>query len=73
MKIWIILVLFLLLGAFFIISNENLHLANKSEAMQFGRVYYSWFGDLFLNAGNVAGYAVKSEWLPSSNSSSESG
>lgn len=70
MKVWIILVLFLLLGAFFIISNENLHLSEKDEAMQFGRNYYSWFGDLFSSAKGVAGYAVKSEWFPSSNSTS---
>lgn len=66
-----ILVLFLFLGAFFIISNENLHLSNKIEAKTFASLYYNWFFDLFSNAHGIAGYAIKSEWLPSSNLTKE--
>lgn len=67
MKFRVIVILFLLFGAFFIISNGNLHLSDKKEAMQFGRVYYSWFGSLFSSVKNTVGYAVKSEWLPPAN------
>lgn len=62
-----ILAIFLFLGAFFIVSNENLHLSNKAEAKTFGSLYYNWFLDLFSNVHGVVGYAVKSEWLPDSN------
>lgn len=72
MRILMFAVLFLLVGAFFIIGNENLHLANKAEAKIFLTGYFSWFGELFSNAGGLAGYAIKSDWLPSSESNSTS-
>ena len=71
MKFGLFLMMFLFLGAFFIISNENLHLAKKTEFIKFGNGYYSWIGGLFGNTVSVIGYAVKSDWLPSSGNLSE--
>jgi hypothetical protein len=64
MKIVLFIMIFLLVGAFFIISNGNLHLANKVEFNQFASAYYSWFGQIFSNAGHVTGYAIRMDWLP---------
>jgi len=69
MKFWLFLVFFLFLGAFFIVSNGHFHLIKGEEFMHFGNTYYSWLGGLFGNVRSVAGYAIKSEWLPPLNSS----
>lgn len=65
MRLVILFFVFLLLGAFFIVSNENLHLKDKAEFDQFAELYYGWFGDLFSNAKSMTGYIVKAEWMPS--------
>lgn len=57
--------IFLLIGAFFIISNENLHLRSNEDFMKFGNSYYAWFGKLYENIGSIGGFIVKTEWLPS--------
>lgn len=64
MKILIIIVLFLLMGAFLIISNQNLALAKSENAYKFGELYYEWMKKLFLNFKSISGDFVKSSWLP---------
>ena len=64
MKIFIFLVIFLLSGAFFIISNNNLHLGVSDEFNKFSGEYYGWFFKLFGNAKSVTGYVVNMNWLP---------
>ena len=62
---WLMLILmFIFLGAFFIVSNNNLHLANQSEFSQFGSMYYFWLGHIFDNVKSVTGYVVEFGWLP---------
>jgi hypothetical protein len=64
MKFYLFLMIFLLVGAFFIISNNNLHMGKQVEMDKFLSLYYSWFGSLFDNAKSLTAYAIKSEWLP---------
>ena len=64
LKILMLLVIFICLGALFIISNENLHLNNTEEREVFLKSYNDWFSNLFENTKNVTGYVLKSEWLP---------
>lgn len=71
MRITMIVIMFLLLGAFFIISNDNLHIGRSDELYKFGEKYYSWLLGLGKNVGSVSGYVVKFEWLPDKISSSE--
>jgi len=59
-----IFVIFLLLGAFFIITNENIHLKNKSEINTFAKLYYNWFVKLGGNAKTLTAYVAKLEWMP---------
>ena len=56
--------MFLLLGAFFIITSENLALKNKDNFEQFSSLYYSWFDNLFENGKTLTGYIIDSKWLP---------
>ena len=55
---------FLLLGAFFIISENNLKLAETGNLQKFLGLYYSWIIQLGGNSFNTAGYIVKLDWLP---------
>jgi hypothetical protein len=56
--------MFIFLGAFFIVSNNNLHLSDRQQLSQFGNLYSSWLGDIFDNVKSVTGYVAKFEWLP---------
>lgn len=65
---WLLfLLIFLLLGAFFIVSNNNLHMGNSSEREMLGDLYYEWLSSLFDNAKSLTGHVVKFDWLPSEN------
>ena len=66
MKTLMFIILFLLIGAFFIISNENIKLDNKENINHFFKLYGKWFDRLTENSGVVLGYVVKMEWLPNS-------
>lgn len=59
-----LILMFLFLGAFFIISNEGLKISNGEDFYKLGESYYSWVGGLFLNAKSLTGYVVKFDWLP---------
>ena len=64
MKTLMLLIMFLLIGAFFIISNQDVKLNNSENVGIFFKEYASWFDDLISNGRGVAGYVVKMEWLP---------
>lgn len=64
MKTIMIILIFLLIGAFFIIAQENLNLTENDSRAQFVKEYVSWFGDLFNNSKQVTSYVIKMDWLP---------
>jgi hypothetical protein len=64
MKFLAFLIVFLLIGAFFIISNENLNLDNKNNIDIFLSEYGQWIGKLIDNSRIATGYIVKMGWLP---------
>jgi len=64
MKLLMIFIFFLLLGVFFIIANENIHLNNSKERDKFFEKYENWIDGLIGNSKSVTGYLVKMEWLP---------
>jgi len=70
MKIYMLIVIFILLGAFYIVSEKNLSLASAQDRIEFGKAYISWYGHLFENAKQISGYIIKLDWLPKQNSSS---
>lgn len=65
MKILIFVILFLLIGAFFIISNENIRLNNSENVVEFLDKYGHWIDQLVDNGKTATGYVIKMEWLPS--------
>jgi len=66
MKILMIIVIFFLIGAFFIISENNLHLSKQAELREFKLKYFNWLDNVFMNFKQVSGYVVKLDWLPDS-------
>jgi len=65
MKIQIVIVKLIVLGALFIISNQNLHLAVPEERSVFFDEYSSWFTNIVSQFADVTGYVVRFDWLPS--------
>lgn len=59
--------MFLCVGGFFIISNENIKLNNSENVGLFFEKYSCWMDKLFSNGGVVVGYVSKMEWLPENN------
>ena len=66
MKIYLFILKFLFIGALFIVSNNNLHLADFNEREIFYNSFYSWLSDLFGRASQITGYVTSSKWLPGS-------
>jgi hypothetical protein len=70
MRAVFLIILFFLLGAFFIISNENIHINKKAEFSNLYSLYYNWLSNIFSNAKSISGYIVKFNWLPDTNQTS---
>jgi len=64
MKVFMFVILFLLIGAFFIISNENIRMNSSENVSSFFDLYGHWFDRLIGNGKSVSGFLVKMEWLP---------
>jgi len=63
-KIYMAIIIFLLVGAFFIIGQENVSLRQEGEFSKFIGLYISWISQLFENAKTATGYLIKMDWLP---------
>lgn len=67
MKVTMIILKVLFLGALFIVSNHDLYLSENSDREVFYDLYLSWLNDLFSQSLEFTGYFVKSKWLPYGN------
>lgn len=56
--------LFLLIGAFFIISENNLVLKKQENIDTFYELYFSWLSRIFDNSKEITGDIIKLDWLP---------
>ena len=64
MRISIILVKLIFIGALLIIANHNLHLNNPIEREVFYSEFFGWFDNLYQSSLGIVGYVARSEWLP---------
>ena len=64
MKFLTFIIMFICLGAFFIISNENLNMTIIEDRQKFQEDYSGWLSNLFNNAKGMTGYVIDSKWLP---------
>jgi len=59
------LVMFLMIGALFVVSEKNINLKNEEGLKSFATGYFSWIGQTIKNIGTGTGYIIKLDWLPS--------
>jgi len=64
MKIFMLFAIFLLIGAFFIISEEKIKINKKENINIFFEKYSEWLDQLVKNGKAASSYAIKMEWLP---------
>ncbi|MDO8622791.1 MAG: hypothetical protein Q7R52_00950 [archaeon] len=64
MRFILILVSFLIIGALFIISNNNLEMYKQENINTFFTLYIQWGGHILDNAKEVSGNAVRLDWFP---------
>lgn len=64
MKTLMLAVMFLLIGAFFVISENHLALKENENIGKFFGLYNGWLSQVLDNAKGVTGYIVKMDWLP---------
>ncbi len=65
-RLSVIVLLFLLVGALFIVSNENLQLADREEQREFIALYRLWLSSIGENVRAITGQVIAAEWVPSS-------
>lgn len=56
--------MFFCIGAFFIISQNNIHLNSSENADKFLALYKTWLEKTFENIGSLTAHVIKMEWLP---------
>jgi len=64
MKIQMVIVKLLILGALFIISNQNLHLLVSPERAIFFDAYTGWIVNIGEKIVDVTGNVVRLGWIP---------
>ncbi len=69
MKLYSIIVIFILMNAFFIISQENLKLNSKENIVKFFGIYLSWFKNIGGNFKVLTGNVISQNWIPQSSNS----
>ncbi len=64
MRTLIFIIVFFLVAALFIISENNLSLKDEQSRQELQVKYYSWLNKTFVNVKGLTGYVVKLDWLP---------
>lgn len=65
MKLVIIIMIILFLGAFYIVREQQTTWKDVSSVYDFGKVYFKWVGQLGRNITTLAISAYHMKWLPS--------
>ena len=66
MKIVLFIIIFFLLTAFFIISENKLALKEERKRGEFKQLYSDWLNKTLENFKSVTAHLVKLDWLPDS-------
>lgn len=67
MKVLLLILKFLFIGALFIISNNQLYLSDSSDMITFKNMYSEWIGSIFDSFSTITSFVVQSDWLPQDN------
>lgn len=61
------IVIFIMIGALFIISENNLALKESKNIKEFGFLYMDWLGKIFDNSKRITSSVINLDWLPNKN------
>jgi len=64
MKLYFLLAFFILLNAFFIISDNELQMNSAENAKEFFVLYGSWIQQIGDNLTDISGEVVNQDWTP---------
>jgi len=64
MKILMLVLMFFILGALFIIENNNFVMYKHENLENFSKLYIQWMNQIYVNAQKLTGEAVQSNWFP---------
>ncbi len=64
MKLWLVLLAFLLIGSFVIVKAHQLDVSDNEDRTEFIFRFTRWIFDMGGNMKSVAGYVVALDWLP---------
>jgi hypothetical protein len=64
MKIFMISLMFFVIGALFIISNDNLRMNEQENIEKFSESYIEWINQIYLNIQALTGNVIKLDWFP---------
>ena len=70
MKLYILITMFILIGALFIISENHLSLSKSNDRTEFSSLYFNWLSQIWNNTRQVTGYLIKMDWLPKNETAS---
>ena len=63
-RIVILLIILMLLGAIFIITQNNYNLTKKNDSNEFVKSFSGWAVKVVTNSASLVGNAIKMDWLP---------
>ena len=64
MRLWMFLVLFLLFGVFFVVSEQGIGLDSVEGREAFLDTFGQWMDQVFGNVKGISGFVVEVDWLP---------
>jgi len=64
MKFLILILMFFVLSALLIISNNNLYIGNGKDFKIFFDSYINWADNFYLNSQKIVGGVIKINWFP---------
>jgi len=70
-KIFILITIFLLIGAYLIKTNYNLNLEEKQGQKTFINKFALWLFELGKNIKDITASAIKMDWLPENSSAKD--
>jgi len=64
MKILVIILMFFVISALMIISNNTLAMYGKENIEKFSDLYLEYINQIYVNSQTITGEVVELDWLP---------
>lgn len=64
MKLVLFILMFLVIGALLILSNNNLPLYKEENLAKFKVLYIGWLDNVYKNSQSITGNVVNMRWMP---------